>query len=207
MKEFFNNTKLTIAYLIEQDDLLWEKIKDQVHLLYISFLFLFNTIFISCNFSSLNIFFGYFINLILFINIFFYLFFIYKFYKNQINPKENLFLSILIIFCISSLNYIYIIFLSSNYIYKNNNIFTQLFNDLSSLMNNEYNSYILIFSFLFIILNAYFFLKSWFSYIYDLLIDYFQQNYNLIYFIFYIFTFCFVLFFINIFINYIHIII
>ena len=73
MKEFFNNTKLTIAYLIEQDDLLWEKIKDQVHLLYISFLFLFNTIFISCNFSSLNIFFGYFINLILFINIFFYL--------------------------------------------------------------------------------------------------------------------------------------
>lgn len=207
MKEFFNNTKLTIAYLIEQDDLLWEKIKDQVHLLYISFLFLFNTIFISCNFSSLNIFFGYFINLILFINIFFYLFFIYKFYKNQINPKENLFLSILIIFCISSLNYIYIIFLSSNSIYKNNNIFTQLFNDLSSLMNNEYNSYILIFSFLFIILNAYFFLKSWFSYIYDLLIDYFQQNYNLIYFIFYIFTFCFVLFFINIFINYIHIII
>lgn len=207
MKEFFNNTKLTIAYLIEQDDLLWEKIKDQVHLLYISFLFLFNTIFISCNFSSLNIFFGYFINLILFINIFFYLFFIYKFYKNQINPKENLFLSILIIFCISSVNYIYIIFLSSNYIYKNNNIFTQLFNDLSSLMNNEYNSYILIFSFLFIILNAYFFLKSWFSYIYDLLIDYFQQNYNLIYFIFYIFTFCFVLFFINIFINYIHIII
>lgn len=207
MKEFFNNTKLTIAYLIEQDDLLWEKIKDQVHLLYISFLFLFNTIFISCNFSSLNIFFGYFINLILFINIFFYLFFIYKFYKNQINPKENLFLSVLIIFCISSVNYIYIIFLSSNYIYKNNNIFTQLFNDLSSLMNNEYNSYILIFSFLFIILNAYFFLKSWFSYIYDLLIDYFQQNYNLIYFIFYIFTFCFVLFFINIFINYIHIII
>jgi len=207
MKEFFNNTKLTIAYLIEQDDLLWEKIKDQVHLLYISFLFLFNSIFISCNFSSLNIFFGYFINLILFINIFFYLFFIYKFYKNQINPKENLFLSILIIFCISSLNYIYIIFLSSNSIYKNNNIFTQLFNDLSSLMNNEYNSYILIFSFLFIILNAYFFLKSWFSYIYDLLIDYFQQNYNLIYFIFYIFTFCFVLFFINIFINYIHIII
>jgi len=207
MKEFFNNTKLTIAYLIEQDDLLWEKIKDQVHLLYISFLFLFNTIFISCNLSSLNIFFGYFINLILFINIFFYLFFIYKFYKNQINPKENLFLSILIIFCISSLNYIYIIFLSSNSIYKNNNIFTQLFNDLSSLMNNEYNSYILIFSFLFIILNAYFFLKSWFSYIYDLLIDYFQQNYNLIYFIFYIFTFCFVIFFINIFINYIHIII
>ena len=207
MKEFFNNTKLTIAYLIEQDDLLWEKIKDQVHLLYISFLFLFNTIFISCNLSSLNIFFGYFINLILFINIFFYLFFIYKFYKNQINPKENLFLSILIIFCISSLNYIYIIFLSSNSIYKNNNIFTQLFNDLSSLMNNEYNSYILIFSFLFIILNAYFFLKSWFSYIYDLLIDYFQQNYNLIYFIFYIFTFCFVIFFINIYINYIHIII
>ena len=44
MKEFFNNTKLTIAYLIEQDDLLWEKIKDQVHLLYISFLFLYHTI-------------------------------------------------------------------------------------------------------------------------------------------------------------------
>jgi hypothetical protein len=47
-----------------------------------------------------------------------------------------------------------------------------------------------------------FYFSGWYNYIYDLLIDYFQQNYEIILFLFQIFFLFFFFFFFDIFLNY-----
>ena len=140
MNNTFNQFKTTVNFLIEQDNLLWEKVKDKVHYLYISFSFLISILFINYNFIKLNILFGFLLHLVLFLNIYFFLFYIYKFYNAFNTIKENFFLSTLNIFFFSVLNYFYMIYnivdgdftnnivlFDNIYLFINNNILNNLF--------------------------------------------------------------------------------
>jgi len=113
MKNLVQQFILKFNKLVEQDNILCNKLKDKMDVIYISFIFLIIISKVSIHFINLHLIFGYIIHIFLFINIYFCIFFIYKFYESFRNIKTNSFLLTLVIFSISILNYFYIIYLNS----------------------------------------------------------------------------------------------